>query len=523
MAERNMEKCTAKRDAGSGGAAKPAAQSVDVQRGRDATRRSGCGEAPLDDGLPAPDEVRAEFDRLRARGPELAVRYLHGLSLGSGYVGGYGARSIRWTGDSPCGELECSINLAKPEKDPRDIAAAAHEDGTPTAGEAAGRGPGAPVPRCELCWENEGFPGSPGHPAKPGLRIAYVELGGERWGLFYSPYAYFEEHCIVASEEHRPMRIDGACLERLLGFVDAFPFYFLGSNADLPLVGGSILSHDHFQGGRHVFPLMKAPIERDFPLEGFPGVEAGVVRWPASTVRLAGKDRAHVAKAAAHILQTWREFSFEPCGVRPSSELPDGAREQHSTITPVARKESGAYILDLVLRNNRADEQHPWGIFHPGEELHHLKKENIGLIEIMGLAIFPARLANELPQVQDALVRAARENDAPDLLEARLREDPAAAPHAAWAADVYARRAEELRAPWAGDGAGPVDGGGILHPVVADELTAAFASILETTGVFKRDAAGSAGWDAFAQAVSGKTRAQASKAPAAATTQPRPA
>lgn len=484
-------------------------RSADVGPGeRGGAERGGRSTAPLDDGLPAPDEVRAEFERLRACDPELAVRYLHGLSLKSGYVSdGDGARSIRWTGDGPCGQLECSINLAKPEKDPRDIAEAAREDGAAaeTGAWAATDGPRAPVPRCDLCWENEGFPGDPGHPAKPGLRIARIELGGERWGLFYSPYAYFEEHCIVASEQHRPMRIDGACLGRLLDFVDAFPFYFLGSNADLPLVGGSILSHDHFQGGRHVFPLMKAPVERDFPLEGFPGVEAGIVRWPASTLRLAGEDRARVAGAGARILRAWRGFAFEPCGIRPFTELPGGAREQHSTITPVARKEGGTYILDLILRNNRADEQHPWGIFHPGEELHHLKKENIGLIEAMGLAIFPARLARELPQVQDALVRAAREGTPPDAVEARLQEDPATAPHAAWAADVCARRAEELRAPWAGAGDTREEGapGGALHPVIADELAAAFADILEATGVFKHDAAGRAGWDAFAQTVNG--------------------
>ena len=444
--------------------------------------------------LPSPEEVRAEFDRLRARDPDSALRWLHGLELSCGYLDAEAeAKNPRWTGGSVWGDLECSINLAKPEKDPRDIAAAGGADAGDAAAGAAG------VPRCDLCWENEGFPGGPGHPAKPGLRIAAIELGGERWGLQFSPYAYFEEHCIALSERHRPLRIDAACFGRLLDFVKAFPSYFIAANADLPLVGGSILSHDHYQGGRHVFPLMCAPAARPFPLAGFPELQAEVVRWPASTLRLRGHDQEQLVAAAMRVLQIWQSFVWEPCGILPESARTDGTRERHSTLCAIARKEGdGGWTLWLVLRNNRRDAAHPWGIFHPGEELHHIKKENIGVIEIMGLAILPPRLARELPQVQDVLVRAAREGRTPEAVEDELGTRPQLAPHAPWAADILARRAEELAAP------GPATGdSGLLHPVVEDELAGAFAAILEATGVFKDDAAGRAGWEAFARAVDG--------------------
>lgn len=487
--------------------------------------------------LPDPDEVRSAFDRLFADDPEKATAYLYDLGVAGGYIETEAVgRNIRWTSESAYGTLECTINLSKPEKDPRAIAEAASSPAgcaTASAGSAAagahdaaadapgteirilpacaspGSAPAGSVPRCDLCWENEGYEGSPGHPAKPGLRIAAIELGGERWGLQYSPYAYVPEHCIALSEKHRPMRIDAACFERLLDFADAFPFYFIGSNADLPIVGGSILSHDHFQGGRHTFPLMKAPIERTIALEDLPGVQCGIVRWPASVLRLKSADRAGLGRAAARILRAWQGFSHDACAIASHSPSPsDGGRAvPHNTLNPIVRKTGSAYTMDLVLRNNRTDAGHPWGIFHPGEKLHHIKKENIGLIEIMGLAILPARLARELPAVERELVLAARENRSAAWVQAKLLEREPTAPHASWAAGVYARRAADfLDAGWqagfAGSGAGyspePKRG---LSPVLKEEVGRAFETILETTGVFKRDETGEAGWNAFIEAI----------------------
>lgn len=447
--------------------------------------------------LPPPEEVRATFDRLLARDPEQAAAYLHGLGVASGYLAGAAdARSIRWTSGSAYGPLECTVNLAKPEKDPRAIAAAAGATDAGGAGAEGGAGAGVGVPQCDLCWENEGFPGTPEHPAKPGLRIAAIELGGERWGLQFSPYAYFPEHCIALSAEHRPMKIDEAGFERLLDFVDLFPFYFVGSNADLPIVGGSILSHDHFQGGRHTFPLMNAPVERAVELPGLPEVRVGVVTWPASVLRLASRDRAALARAAARVLDAWRGFSFEPGGVRACSRGAGGAPVRHNTLNPIVRRVGPAYVMDLVLRNNRADGARPWGVFHPGEELHHIKKENIGLVEIMGLAVLPPRLARELPAVERELRAAAREGRSPRELEARLLTCADTAPHAPWAADVLARRGADLAADRADGPHGGAEGGA-PGPVVREEVARVFAAVLESTGVFKRDAVGRAGWDAF--------------------------
>lgn len=447
--------------------------------------------------LPPPEEVRATFDRLLARDPEQAAAYLHGLGVASGYLAGAAdARSIRWTSGSAYGPLECTVNLAKPEKDPRAIAAAAAAANAGGAGAENGARADVGVPQCDLCWENERFPGTPEHPAKPGLRIAAIELGGERWGLQFSPYAYFDEHCIALSAEHRPMKIDEAGFERLLDFVDLFPFYFVGSNADLPIVGGSILSHDHFQGGRHTFPLMNAPVERAVELPGLPEVRVGVVTWPASVLRLASRDRAALARAAARVLDAWRGFSFEPGGVRACSRGAGGAPVRHNTLNPIVRRVGPAYVMDVVLRNNRTDGARPWGVFHPGEDLHHIKKENIGLIEIMGLAVLPPRLARELPAVERELRAAAREGRSPRELEARLLTCADTAPHAPWAADVLARRGANLLA---GGTDGPHGGaeGGAPGPVVREEVARVFTAVLESTGVFKRDAVGAAGWDAF--------------------------
>lgn len=418
---------------------------------------------------PSPDEVRREFARLRGvgseaalvatglvagaeagpgtLGPEAALAYLYDLGLRSGYIRVEDiARNICWTADSPYGELEITVNLSKPEKDPRAIAAAAAGSAArATAGSAAESRPeqeGAYLPQCDICWENEGYAGDAQRAAKPHLRIAAIELAGEMWGLQYSPYAYFREHCIALSREHRPMKIDAACFERLLDFVDQFPLYFMGSNADLPIVGGSILSHDHFQGGRHEFALMRAPIEREFAIADCEDVACGVVRWPASVIRLRSADRAQLVRAARCVLDTWRTWDEPACGVYArTGEVP------HNSLNPIARKLGDVYVMDLVLRNNRTTEERPWGLFHPDEPLHYVKKENIGLIEIMGLAILPPRLEREMPGL--------REDAEPDVRE-RVRAE---------VSDVFLR-------------------------------------VLEATGVFKRDECGRKGWDRFIAALS---------------------
>ena len=453
--------------------------------------------------LPKPHEVHIVFSKLLGVDSEQAAAYLYGLGVSSGYIKDTATETIAWTGESAYGMLECTINLAKPEKDPRAIAADALIDLTGSTEVSS------PAPLCDLCWKNEGFAGTPEHPAKPGLRIAPIMLGGETWGLQYSPYAYVPEHCIALSKEHRPMKIDAETFERLLDFVDAFPFYFVGSNADLPIVGGSILSHDHYQGGRHIFPLMNAPIERTVSLADSPGVSCGVVRWPASVLRLVSTDRAALASAARRILALWLTYDDELCAIRSSSNVvQDGpvTHIRHNALNPIARREGPCYIMDLVLRNNRTDDEHPWGIFHPGEPLHHIKKENIGLIEIMGLAILPPRLAVELPAVQRTLIAAAREGVSPNIVLGRLLEAPETRPHAVWAHNLFARRAAALIMVQDSE-AGPPDAecsasppsapGCMLHPVIRQEIVCLFAEILEATGVFKRTEEGAAGWDTF--------------------------
>ena len=322
-----------------------------------------------------------------------------------------------WTYDSPTGPLEITINRAKPEKDPRDIAAADRSD----------------VASCDLCWEASREDG-PAHLRRSGAPVTEVALGGEPWAWWFSPYGYLPEHLIVASRVHRPMAVGHGTVARLLDFSDAYPQWFIGSNADLPIVGGSLLGHDHFQGGGHRFPLMDAPIARAFSIEGLEGVEAGIVRWPASVVRLRSRDRSALAEAACRVLDAWCPFTFEECGIRAFSVLPaegldcgdaatgevrrenaadpagaegtPGRFVQHNTANPILWREGDDYVLDLVLRNNRTTAERPFGLFHVPERLFHIKKENIGLIEIMGRAILPARLAAELPAIKDECSRA---------------------------------------------------------------------------------------------------------------------
>jgi UDPglucose--hexose-1-phosphate uridylyltransferase len=336
--------------------------------------------------MPRPSEVAARFDELVAtRGAKAATDWFYRLCVDVDYVRASAiARNIAWTTPTPWGELEITINKSKPEKDPRDIAAA----GAAPKGEA--------YPACQLCVENEGYAGRPAalgeHPARQNLRIVPIELGGERWGFQYSPYAYFNEHCIAMSSEHRPMHVDRTAISCLLDFVDLLPHYFIGSNADLPIVGGSILSHDHFQGGLHEFPMMRAQELDAFRMTAFPQVECFVVRWPLTVLRLRCASRQELLDAAVHVLDVWRNWNAPEVGV--ISHDADGTR--HNTVTPICRRRGDDYELDLTLRCNVTSDEHPLGVFHPHEDKWHVKKENIGLIEVMGLAILPPRLEAEL-------------------------------------------------------------------------------------------------------------------------------
>jgi len=338
--------------------------------------------------MPRPSQIAKTMDELRLRkGAKAATDWFYKLCCDVDYVRRSAiARNIAWNTPTRWGDLEITINKSKPEKDPRDIAAA----GTAPAGEA--------YPACQLCVQNEGYSGRPAadahgtHPARQNLRIVPISLGGERWGFQYSPYAYFEEHCIAMSSEHRPMHVDRAAIGCLLDFVDLFPHYFVGSNADLPIVGGSILSHDHFQGGMHEFPMTRAQVVKQVTLQPFLGVEVGVLEWPLTVLRLSCDDRDLLLEAAVYVIDAWRGYSDPQVGVLAASS--DGT--PHNTVTPICRMRDGKYELDLALRCNITSEEHPLGVFHPHEDKWHVKKENIGLIEVMGLAILPPRLEAQL-------------------------------------------------------------------------------------------------------------------------------
>lgn len=411
--------------------------------------------------MPRPSVVNEEFNgRMGVNEPRAATDWFYGLCCDAGYVRRAAiARNIKWSTPTNWGDLEITINLSKPEKDPRDIAAA-----------GAAKNTGEKYPACQLCIENEGYPGraasAPGgtHPARQNLRIIPLELGGERWGLQYSPYAYFNEHCIAMSAHHRPMHIDRATLGCLLDFVDTVPHYFIGSNADLPIVGGSILSHDHFQGGAHEFPMMRAATAETFAMAAHPNVGGEVLEWPLSVLRLTAASRDELLGACVHVIDVWRSWSDVAAGVIARDE--DGT--PHNTVTPVIRRVGERYEAYLALRCNVTTSEHPLGVFHPHAEYHHIKRENIGLIEVMGLAILPPRLVPELEAVRGHLL--AGDLDA-------LEADELTASHAAWARDVYARRAVELTPEGALD---------VLH----EEVGAVFGRVLENAGVFKWDEAG---------------------------------
>ncbi len=394
---------------------------------------------------PMPRDVIREFNARYAVSPEAATDRYYEISKATNYVrAGRIAKDLKWTYPSEYGALDITINRSKPEKDPRDIAAARASASTA-------------YPMCQLCAENMGFAGNLNHPARQNLRPVPLEIGGEKWYLQYSPYGYYNEHCIVFNRRHIPMKIDAAVFGKLFDFIERFPHYFIGSNADLPIVGGSILSHEHFQGGRYTFAMANAAEETRFEIPGYAGVEASVVKWLMSVIRLRSADREQLERACALVLKKWRAYTDEKAGVYAfTGDTP------HNTITPIARMRGGRYECDLVLRNNRTDDERPLGIFHPNPRLHHIKKENIGLIEVMGLAVLPARLAAELEAVKSAL-----------LSGADLSQDPQTAPHSAWAEQVLGRHPEFNESNAA--------------QILRMEVGAVFEQVLLDAGVFKRN------------------------------------
>ncbi len=406
-----------------------------------------------------PSQITRQFYQRYARDPKEATDYFYQFCQDCNYIRRYRiAKDKKWVTATPYGKLDITINLSKPEKDPKAIAAA--RDARPSS-----------YPKCQLCRENSGYAGRPDHPARQNHRIIPLKLDGQEWYFQYSPYVYYREHCIVLNREHIPMKIDRSTFTKLLDFVQQFPHYFIGSNADLPIVGGSILSHDHFQGGRYEFAMAKAPIEREISVSGFEDVTAGIVKWPMSVIRMrsAGTDR--LIDLADKILSAWREYSDEEAFILAETKE-EGRRVPHNTITPIARKRGDLYELDLVLRNNLTTKEHPLGVFHPHEELHHIKKENIGLIEVMGLAVLPARLDTELEHLKTAL------------LEGRdISNDEELAKHAAWA--------EELREKY---GHFSPD---TIGQVIEDEVGLVFCKVLEQAGVYKRTPEGQAAFLRF--------------------------
>lgn len=329
--------------------------------------------------LPRPSQVQKTFWEKYAASPEEATGYYYKFSQDSDYIRRYRVKKdLKWTVDSPYGEIDITINLSKPEKDPKAIAAAKNAKSSS-------------YPKCQLCMENEGYAGRVNHPARENHRIIPITINNSQWGFQYSPYVYYNEHCIVFNGEHIPMKIDRAAFTKLFDFIKLFPHYFLGSNADLPIVGGSILSHDHFQGGNYTFAMAKAPIEQEITIPGYEDVKAGIVKWPLSVLRIRCRDEKRLIDLADHILQVWRGYTDEAAFIFAET---DG--EPHNTITPIARKRGDDYELDLALRNNITIQEHPLGVFHPHAQYHHIKKENIGLIEVMGLAVLPSRLKEEL-------------------------------------------------------------------------------------------------------------------------------
>ena len=408
---------------------------------------------------PWPSTVRSSFISLYKQRAEAATDWYYRFSQDTNYIRRDRiARDVKWVTPTAYGDLDITINLSKPEKDPKAIAAAKN---APQSG----------YPKCQLCVENEGYAGRMNHPARENHRIIPITINESPWCLQYSPYVYYNEHCIVFNQQHTPMKIENATFRKLLDFVKQFPHYFVGSNADLPIVGGSILSHDHFQGGRYTFAMEKAPLEKEWTFPGFSDVKAGIVRWPMSCIRLKSPDDSRLVELAGRILAAWRDYSDPDCFVFAQT---DG--QPHNTITPIARKRGENYELDLVLRNNITTPEHPMGVYHPHDKLHHIKKENIGLIEVMGLAVLPSRLKGEMAELAKALVQKTPVSQYSQNI----------VKHARWAQEIqskYTITADNVEE--------------ILHK----EIGQVFAEVLEDAGVYKMDQQGRAGFVRFLASV----------------------
>ena len=393
--------------------------------------------------LPRPAQVQKKFWEHYGHSPEEATAYYYKFSRDSDYIRRYRVKKdMKWKVDSPYGEIDITINLSKPEKDPKAIAAAKNAKNNS-------------YPKCQLCMENEGYAGRLDHPARENHRIIPITINGGEWGFQYSPYVYYNEHCIVFNGQHIPMKIDRAAFTKLFDFVKQFPHYFLGSNADLPIVGGSILSHDHFQGGNYTFAMAKAPVEKEVTIPGYEDVECGIVKWPLSVLRIRHKDEKRLIELADHVLGAWRGYTDEAAFIYAET---DG--EPHNTITPIARKVGDVYELDLTLRNNITTEEHPLGVYHPHAQYHNIKKENIGLIEVMGLAVLPARLKEELEILADYLVEGKD-----------IRSNEKIEKHADWVAGFLPKHSEISREN--------------VMDILKEEVGQTFVHVLEDAGVYK--------------------------------------
>lgn len=402
--------------------------------------------------LDKPSTINQQFHTICAQDPLAATDWFYHLSRASNYIQSERIeQNIAYTADSPYGCLDITINLAKPEKNPRDIIAARRQKSLS-------------YPRCMLCVENEGYAGRISYPARAVHRMIRLELSGEPWYFQYSPYSYYNEHCIILGEKHQPMQINRRTFARLIEFTDRFPHYFIGSNADLPLVGGSILSHDHYQGGRYEFAMNRAELDYEFDLPGYSDIKCGLVRWPMSTIRLMSENKAALIRLSDLILENWRHYSDPAVELLAAS---DG--EQHNTVTPIVFRRGPEFVIDLVLRNNRTSSEHPLGIFHPHADVQHIKKENIGLIEVMGLAVLPPRLAGELEAVEL-------------YLQGKKRE--VAALHQKWADELLAIYGKTVDAAAA-------------REIVRTAVAGKFTQVLTDAGVFKRDATGTAAFKKF--------------------------
>ncbi len=421
-----------------------------------ANQRDLFDTAIMDCVMPRPSQVIADFKADYAQNPEKATDKYYAMSIASNYIRKKRIeKNVIWKTPTEYGDLDITINLSKPEKDPRDIAKAKLVKSSS-------------YPKCLLCRENEGFAGHANHPARQTHRLIPLDFNGHSWFLQYSPYTYYNEHCIILNGEHVPMKISRKTFENLTEFVTIFPHYFAGSNADLPIVGGSILSHDHYQGGHYTFAMAKAAIEKEYSFPEYPDVQAGRVKWPMSALRLTSENRQQLIDLAEHILTLWRGYSDESVGILAESE-----GEPHNTITPICRRAGKAYQLDLVFRNNRTDAENPLGIFHPHANVHHIKKENIGLIEVMGLAVLPPRLKENMALIRQALLDG----------KESIADNEQLAVHADWYQEIKTDH-PEVNAENA-------------EGIIKDEIGKVFMQVLTDAGVFKRDQQGLEAFDKF--------------------------